>query len=315
MFARNLPLLLALALLAPASLAAPPGYESQYKAALKLEIAGDIVAALAAFEAIPADKRDFDTRLHIASCNRKLGHLLRSEELYEAIRTDPKADQATIDTAASDLEAVRATIPVLILTPTPAARDVEVSVDDHVVTAPSQKRVDPGSHSVRARRGGKIVFERSLQVTEGSKIEVPIDAPAVVPPASVSSPSPQAPERPVPSPENPPPGRNWSGALPFLGAGAGLIGVAVVSRIMVGSTRGDVRDACATQTTPICDTDAAGAGKVRRWEAISYVTGGLGVVAAGIGIAIVAKSKPEHATASIVPSIGVVNGLSLEGRF
>jgi hypothetical protein len=316
MSARNLTLLLVLALTPRPAAAAPAGYESKYKAALKLEVGGDVVGALAGFESIPVEKRDFDTRLHIASCHRKLGHLLQSEQLYEAIRTDPKADQATIDTAASDLEALRATIPVLVLTPTAAARDVEVTVDDHVVSAPSEKRVDPGTHAVRARRNGKVVFERTLQVTEGSKIDVPIDAPAVVapaaqppliaPPGSTSAPS---------SPERPASSSRWSSALPFLGAGVGLIGVSIASRFMVGSSRDDVRDACAAQTTPKCDTDAAGGSKVRRWEAVSYVSGGLGLVAAGIGIALVVKAKPEHATASIVPSIGVVNGLSLEGRF
>ncbi|MGZ3422234.1 MAG: hypothetical protein ACXWUG_00700 [Polyangiales bacterium] len=282
---------------------------------MKLEVSGDIVGALAGFEAIPQEKRDFDTRLHIASCHRKLGHLLQAEKLYDAIRTDPKADQPTIDTAASDLDVLRATIPVLVLRPTPAAHDVEVTVDEQVVTAPSEKRVDPGSHAVRARRAGKVVFERTLQVTEGSKIDVPIDAPTVAAPATAPAPAPAKPEQPSPTPEPSPARTNWGAALPFLGAGAGLIGVAVVSRFMVGSARSDVHDACATQSTPTCDTDAAGGGKVRRWEAISYVSGGLGLVAAGIGIAIVVRSKPEHATASIVPSIGQVNGLSLEGRF
>lgn len=51
---------LAVAGAAPASAAKPKTFEKEYKAAVKLENAGDLMGALAAFEAIPEDKRDYD---------------------------------------------------------------------------------------------------------------------------------------------------------------------------------------------------------------------------------------------------------------
>lgn len=104
-------LAIAVLLASTSATAKPAAIDKQYKAALKLENSGDLAGALAAFEAIPAEQRDYNTKLHIAGCKKKLGRLLDAEKDYEAIRTDPKADTATVETAASDLEDLRGRIP------------------------------------------------------------------------------------------------------------------------------------------------------------------------------------------------------------
>lgn len=161
----------------PSLLAGGLDVSKQYKAAVKLEVSGDVLGALKAFEEIPEPKRDFNTRLHIAGCKKKLGRLLAAEADYEAIRTDKKADQPTIDTAASDLEDLRPRIPIIKVRTQASSSSVEVTLDERTIVVPSATRVDPGDHVVRATRGGEVVFERKLHLDEGSTVDVLVELP------------------------------------------------------------------------------------------------------------------------------------------
>lgn len=70
---RSVPIVLALLFATvPAMAAKAYAYDKQYKAAVKQENSGDLVGALAAFEAIPEASRDYNTKLHIAGCRKKL---------------------------------------------------------------------------------------------------------------------------------------------------------------------------------------------------------------------------------------------------
>ena len=65
-------------LLTSGALAAkPPSIEKQYKAAVKLEVSGDIAGALAAFEAIPEGKRDYRVRV--------VGQFATAEDVLETV--------------------------------------------------------------------------------------------------------------------------------------------------------------------------------------------------------------------------------------
>lgn len=174
--------LVAVAIVVSASAnAKPTSIEKQYKAAVKLESSGDVASALAAFEAIPPEQRDYNTLLHIAGCKKKLGRLLDAEQAYEAIRTDPKADIATVETAASDLEDVRSRIPRLRIRLTPGTTGVVVTVDGVAVTPPLEHRTNPGEHAVVTKRGELVVHERRVVVQEAVAIDVEIDAPVNTP--------------------------------------------------------------------------------------------------------------------------------------
>lgn len=164
--------------------AAPKGYEPKYAGAVKMENSGDLVGALATFESIPKESRDFDTRLHIAGCKKKLGRLLEAQQDYESIRTDPKADAPTRDTAASDLEDLGGRIPKVRVTVSERSSGVFVTLDGHETTTPATVLVNPGPHVVVAKRGPSIVFERTVDVAEATTINIEVDAPA--PPSSTS---------------------------------------------------------------------------------------------------------------------------------
>lgn len=203
-------------------LAAPKGYEAKYSAAVKLENGGDLVGALAAFEAIPREARDFDTRLHIAGCKKKLGRLLDAEKDYESIRVDPAADGPTRETAESDLTDLRQRIPRVRIT-ADAAADVTVTLDDQAVTTPLTVPVNPGTHRIVAKRGSAVVYERTVDVAEGTSIEIAVDAPIAARPASVSTTSKTEARSLAPAPANQTASIGWA-----------LIGAGVVSSAFGG---------------------------------------------------------------------------------
>lgn len=300
---RSLSTSLALALLlAHVPAAHAQGIEPQYKAALKLENAGDVVGALAAFEAIPAEKRDFNTRLHIAGCKKKLGRLLEAERDYEAIRTDPKADPATVDTAASDLEDLRPRIPKLVVKLSAATSGVDVTIDGHDAKPPTTVTVNPGAHSVVATRDGKQVFKRDVTLAESTTIEVEVDAPA-----PASAPIVAAPPAPVTkdvAPASSSSQRTWAYAA--LGAGAAFGLAAGGAWLLSGSAADDYAQSCGPRS---CDESKADA--VRRWETLSFVGAGIAIVGVGVGVTLLMTSPKE-------PSVTMkasTNGVWLEARF
>ncbi|MBI2390075.1 MAG: hypothetical protein HYV09_10840 [Deltaproteobacteria bacterium] len=308
---RRLALALAL-LLTPSPVVASPGYayDKEYKIAVKLENAGDLVAALAAFEAIPESARDYNTKLHIASCKKKLGRLKEAAQDYEKIKNDPKADTPTVETAASDLEDVERRIPKIRVRLAAATTAVVVMVDGAEVKPPVDHPVNPGEHEVIAKRGAKVVYERRVTLPESAAVEVEIDAPIAATPSA-------QPEVPAPTPEGRPKPPSRISATPFF-IGSGVLAVgAVVSFVLARSAQTDLESNCAAQKTPKCDTDLAGASRVRTWETIGWVSGGVALASLGVGIALTTRSsEPTNKTTAIVtPLVGPTVGLSVEGRF
>lgn len=314
--ATALPAALATAL-ASTSLAAPaaPSAEAKtYKEAVKLESDGDVVGALAKFESIPAAKRDFLVRLHIASCKHKLGRFLASQRDLEGILADPKVDAATRETAQSDLDDLRTRTPKVSLRVSPATTGVVVSLDGEVVTPPTGRALDPGAHVVIATRDGTQVFKRELQLTEATSIDVEIDAPA----ARAAAPVPAAHEPPTPvAPASVAPGSGLRTTGWILVAAGGVVGLGAAGAWwQSNSAYDDWRASCGVSA---CDDDKAS--RVRTWDRAKVVGAGVAVVAVGVGVTLLvaapsgAGEKAAAASLSVRATTGVVTGLTLEGRF
>jgi hypothetical protein len=272
-----------------------------YKKGVKLENSGDLVGALASFESIAVAKRDWNTRLHIASVKRKLGRFSEAEQDLETIRTDPKADQPTIDTAASDLEDLRTRIPKLVIKLTTATTDVRVEVDGKSTTPPVTIAENPGAHSVVATRNDSVVFRRDVTLAESTTVEVLIDAPA---PAATSVVAPPL-HKDVPSPrEETSSQRTWG----WIGVGTGVVfaGAAVATWMYSGSLADSYLSDCAAGP---CDPSRAKT--VRTWETLSLVSAGIAVVTAGVGVTLLVTVPKEHSVAVSATT----NGIWLRGSF
>lgn len=289
-------------MLAAGPASAAPTLEERYKSAVKLENAGSVVDALAMFESIPPEQRDFNTRLHIASCKRKLGRMLEAAKDYVAIRDDKTADQPTKDTAQSDLDAVVAATPIIRVTLAENAKGVSVFIDGAASSTPIERAVDPGSHTIVGKRGAVSVFERKVDVTEGTKVDVLVDAPT----ATVAS-EPVAP-RPIAAEE---PHRNL--APTFVAAGIGVVGVAVGTWALLRIPALErERDELALQGDRAADDRADAA---RTSQTIARIGFGVGLVGVGTAAVLYLTSSPRKDTASvrISPTVAGTWGLSLNG--
>ncbi|MGZ3418534.1 MAG: hypothetical protein ACXVEE_11750 [Polyangiales bacterium] len=285
-----------------------------YKTGVKLENAGDLVGALASFESIPEAKRDFNTRLHIAGVREKLGRYLEAEKDYEAIRTDPKADPATVDTAAAALQDLRARIPKLVVKVTAATTGVKVTLDGKEITHPATTAVNPGTHTVIAVRGTEQVFKREVTIAESTTLEVLVDAPAASstvsasPPVSAAKPIDVAPSAPASSSQKT---IGWI----TIGAGGAFAVLGIVSHLQANKAADDYSATCHDPLTPgypnSCPDD--GKSKVRTWESIRLASGIAAVVGIGVGVTLLLTAPKEGV--AVKAQTGAVNGLLLEGHF
>jgi hypothetical protein len=282
--------------------AAPSTTEQKYKAAVKLENAGNVVDALAAFEALPV--KDFNARLHIASCKRKLGRMLDAARDYESIRDDSTADTATKETAASDLDAVRAATPKLKITAVQA--DLMVSVDGAAVKVPAERLVDPGAHVVTATRAGAVVFERKVPLSESTSMDVVVDVPLPVA-APVTTTPVAAPPR-VEEPSS-----DWKRPAGFVIGGVGIaaLGLATFSALRIGSLERERDDLAATGDAAAFDR----ASDARTMQTMGRIALGVGLVGLGVGTYLVLATPKEKAVAVRVgPTVGTW-GMRLEASW
>jgi hypothetical protein len=285
---------------------APAFAQDAYKTGVKLENTGDLVGALAAFESIPSEKRDFNARLHIAGCKKKLGRLLEAERDYEAIRTDPKADPATVETAASDLEDLRPRMPKLVVKLSAATKDVKVAIDGHEAKVPATVTVNPGTHSVIATRGDAQVFKRDVTMSESMTIEVEVDAPTSASAPVVAS---EPPKTTTTTPDAPASGSSqktwgWVG----VGTGAVFLVGAGGAWLYSGTLASEYEKDCNGKTSTSCDQKRD---SVRTWETLSTVSVALGVVSVGVGVTLL-LTAPKEKTVAVRAT---PNALFLVGEF
>jgi tetratricopeptide (TPR) repeat protein len=293
----------------PAS-AAPKGYESQYALGLKYEKAGSYVEALAAFSAIPPEKRDWLTRNHIANLQRKLGRFKEAKRSFEEILANTSLDPSERDTTRSDLDDLLAKMPKVRIAAPADAADVTVTFDDAPVACPCAVESDPGPHVVRASRGGSQFFERRLELTESSTVDVVV----TTPPARAEPPTPKATSVDAPPTQKMSESRSSVG---FIIGAAGLVSLANGTFFTVRTvTLRDRRDSLARDG----DVAAANEADADAWTAltIARISMATGLLAAGTGAALVIASwsSPAKQTVQLRPTVGLSSwGIQVGGAW
>lgn len=296
---------------------APAAKPTPYATGVQLEKAGDIPGALAAFESIEPSKRDWNAKLHIASCKRKLGRYRDAAKDLLAIKTDPAADQATRETAASDLDQLLADTPKMKVVLTPTTTGVAVSLDGATIAVPATVDVDPGAHTITAKRGNETVFERKANVPEATTIEVVVDAPASgSATTTVPAPSPAVAPPTAPAPREADRSDAWKRPTGLVIGGAGIValGIGTVFLLRTSSLTSE-RDDLAANGDHAADDRADSA---RKSQTIARIGFGVGLVALGAGAYFVLTAPKDPASPkSAVRVTPVASGaaLSLEGTW
>jgi serine/threonine-protein kinase len=318
MFRRSFAAALSFTLLSSqVTIAAPPAKPTPYATGVQLEKAGDIPGALAAFESIEPTKRDWNAKLHIASCKRKLGRFKDAAKDLLTIKSDPAADQATRETAGSDLDQLLADTPKMKLVLTPTTSGVIVLLDGATITVPTTIDVDPGAHVVTAKRGSETVFERKTNVPEATTIEVVVDAPAAGSTTTTTS-TPPPTVTPAPTPIAPAPDRSdsWKRPAGFVVGGAGIVALGIGTFFLVRtSSLTSERDDLAASGDHAADDRADSA---RKSQTIARIGFGVGVIALGTGAYFLLTAPKDPASPkSALRVTPVANGaaVSLEGTW
>ncbi|MBI2395455.1 MAG: hypothetical protein HYV09_38150 [Deltaproteobacteria bacterium] len=270
------------------------------------------------------------TVLRLAVCYQGHGRWARAWGLFKesVVRAEKANRKDRLDMANKGIADVEKHMSYVTIAVNADARvpGLEVRLDDERVLEGgfgSAVPIDPGPHTVTATAAGKKSWESSFSIAttaENKTIAIPkledVPAPAVTTAAVPAAPAPVK-----DTPKEAPPTTTGSPTLAFvaLGAGALFVGGAVVARVKMGSERDDYFDRCAQQPTFVCD-DPEGRSRVRTWEALSWISGGIGLAAIGVGVTLLVttprgETKKTAVTASPATLAAGAPGLMISGAF
>jgi hypothetical protein len=139
-------------------------------------------------ECIAKDKKSLEleeqprTRLHLASCERRSGHLIDAlRDTQKALEDGIKKRDAPVMRAARErVEDLLARIPHVTFVPPAGVTDLNVTFDDRAVPQSALTKkfsIDPGSHKVHAegtQNGIPLAFDETYNVKEGELLTVTI---------------------------------------------------------------------------------------------------------------------------------------------
>jgi len=139
-------------------------------------------------ECVMHDKKSLDleeqprTRLHLSSCEAKLGRLLDAlVDAQKSLEVGVKQRDGTLTRAARErVETLLRRVPHITFQPPLGVDDLEVTFDDRPVpvdTLTKRFSIDPGEHTVHAegtQAGIPLTFDETYTVAEGELLNVPL---------------------------------------------------------------------------------------------------------------------------------------------
>jgi hypothetical protein len=271
------------------------------------DYAGGLDLLERAYELVPAPT----IRLFQARALDKLGRMLQAAERYEQVRRtklDPGAPEAfskAVADAELELSALRKRIPRLVVNVVGGASAAAVELDGRPVPPALigiERPMDPGDHSIVARRGARET-ERRITLAEGSREVVVLDlsGPDAAP---GSSPSPASKEG----------DGSAQRTVGWVSLGVGIAGVAtgVTFALIASGKQSDLDAVCAGSRCPAGTEDEIDA--FERARTLSLVGYGVGIVGVGLGTTLLITAPKNHHRAGISPFVGP-GAAGVRGRF
>jgi hypothetical protein len=319
-------LAVALALSASAA-AAPPGEKEQARALA--EQAGDALDARdfkQAIELVTRAEALYHAPTHLmiaAEAHEGLGELVEAAELYERIVAEPlpAGSPAGFRTAQNEaverIRALIARIPSLLVRVTPASARATVTLDGRPLETggDSAKRVNPGSHTIRATAPGHRPYEKTLALERGGVVTIAIaleresEEPARPPTAATVQPKPAAPAS-----------RTGSKVPAYVAFGFGAVGLGVgaITGKMSLDRVAELDEACPDKHCPSgrqSDIDDA-----KLLGTISTIGFGVGLAGIAAGVVLLVTSgptqeKPNQSAARTIEPWVSASSLGVRGSF
>lgn len=262
---------------------------------------------------VPAD----GTLLRYAWCEEMIGKLATAWGLFnQGLALAKKANNdERIKFASEHIAGIEPKLSkVTIHIPNAAQVDgLEIRWDGRIVGKSgwdSEFPVDPGNHALSATAPGKQIWTTTIGVgTNADRRIVEIPQLTELTAAGSSTAGSAAGDK------------TTSGhpavAYVAIGAGVVFIGGAIGSQLLASSAMDSRRADCLSQHTVTCDD--TGKSKVRTWETLSFVSGGLALVSLGVGIYLYTSGstseKPKGTSNAFVRVEPTFSGVQLEGAF
>ena len=267
-----------------------------FKEGVALMSANNCPAALTKFRAVANVKMTAQVAFNIAECEERLGKLVSALGNYRVAASQAEGDPKSKEVASrvgGRIDALDARIPKLTIKRGRNADTASIEFDGSELGSSQLSNefpVDPGSHTITAKVGGKQYLHETISLAEKETktFEVKLD---VAPPRLDKPDGNEIP--PDTPPDQPPPPKGRSKApgavLLSLGIASGIVGGVMMG--LRGGTLSDLNTKCGGDTT--CPPSAeALANKGRVYTGVAEVMIPVGVVAVVTGIVLLATSGP-----------------------
>lgn len=289
---------------------------------LELERAKDWASARATFEQVGKVRMTPQVRYHIGLASEQLGRLVDALNAYQLALQEAQqlGDRArdVLENTPPRVEALRSRVGKLRLTITGTLRTSKIYLDGRTISAALLDHdipVDPGRHSIEARRDGEVIDRVGLSISEGTieAVVLKVDDPK---PKKMDSKPPEPTEAKVGSSRF----ERWP-AVATAAGGVALLATGGVFWALRGSTIDTIRETCRAGDVG-CDPTFEPTEELGR----TYTTAGR--VLFGVGAAAVATGVtlwfvlPTHSEGdepgAAKPSLGLTptpEGVLLRGTF
>ncbi len=254
------------------------------------------------------------TKLNLADCEEKRGHLATAWELYRKLSDTLPAGDERIPYVQQRVQALGSRVPRLALTLAGGAPpDTQATIGPLVLTAASfgtALPIDPGTHQVVVSSGAE---KRSYQVTlsegETKTLEIsPRASRAAAPEPTPASEVAAAPDKGS--------GRDTK-TLGYVVGGVGVAGLAVGTIAgIIGLSKESTGDENCDDVQKVCNQTGVDANNAARTMAtVSTVGFVVGLVGVGVGAYFILTSKPTHSVALATHVRGGAASVDLSARF
>ncbi len=260
------------------------------------------------------DRTAGGTVLRLAACYQAMKKWASSWSKYNdalSLAKRPPGRPDRIEAAAKGIAEVEPNLSRVTIKVAAASRvpGLEVKLDNSPVPEgawATATPIDPGSHTLSAAAPGHKPWQTTFTIVVTAENKT-IDVPMLETDSGSTSAAGESKS-------------TKTAGYVAIGTGVVLIGAGVASYFKAWSERDDYFESCKQQPVIVCD-DPPGRSRVRTWEAISFVAGGVGLAAIGIGVTLLvtgkpSESKPAGARVVAAPSIAATGGgLAVIGEF